>query len=668
MFAYIIKSTICLVLLLAFYHVVLEKEKMHRFNRFYLLGSIIFSFIVPSFIITVAPIEFVEPNLHQQENVMQFQSELTTTQITQEVNYINYFIGLYSVISFVLLFLLSKKIHHLLEQTRKNKKVSYFSATVVLLKEKIIPYTFLHYIFINKKKYKTNAVEKQILTHELTHVQQKHSLDVLFIEILQNLFWFNPIFRYYKKAIQLNHEFLADDAVLKSHKNIAEYQYVLLNTTAQQNNIYLASNLNYSLTKKRLLMMTTPSSKTNILLKKLMVIPLTAGFVFAFAQRVEAQEKLPQAVEANINYNNDIEAVKVEESRTSYNGIMYAYTIKNNGNKKISSKDYTIVFKVDDRLVQFNEELPDLYPGETFKNGSGYTFYSNLKRNNKTKDFDEIKPRASINYSLEIKYIDANIENNTINGISIFDKKTPQIIKKQEGISEKEMKEYKTLLGKESKSKIYKVKDVNKMISLYKRMSKKQQNSVTDIRKVIPPPPPSPKKSQEGINFHENWFITINGQKYYYTFDKDERVARYYKNGKLVNLDMVKEYNKKHQIFEQLKNTGKHYVFKSEEEQNAIDQEFSDLGGIYFRMSKADKSKVPFPNNPRIPYITLWKNGKKFYKKSSELTEEDKLLKMPPPPPPNASQEELEKFKIAMAVWEKRTGYKIPPPPPSKKQ
>ncbi len=627
MIAYIIKSTICLVLLLAFYHFVLEKEKMHRFNRFYLLGAIVFSFIVPSFIITVAPAEFVEPILHQQENVLQFQSELTTTEIVQEVDYTNYFIGLYCIISLVLLFLLTKKIYQLLEQTKRNKKVSYYSATVVLLREKIIPYTFLHYIFINKKKYKTNAVEQQILTHELTHVQQKHSLDVLFIEILQNLFWFNPIFRYYKKAIQLNHEFLADDAVLKSHKNIAEYQYVLLNTTAQQNNIYLASNLNYSLTKKRLLMMTTPSSRTNILLKKLMVFPLIAGFIFAFAQRVEAQEKLPQAVEANINYNNDIEAVKVEESRTSYNGIMYAYTIKNNGNKKISSKDYTIVFKVDDRLVQFNEELPDLYPGETFKNGSGYTFYSNLKRNDKTRDFDEIKPRASINYSLEIKYIDANIENNAINGISIFDKKNPQIIKKQEGISEKEMKEYKTLLGKESKSKIYKVKDVNKMISLYKKMSKKQQQSVTDIRKVIPPPP----------------------------------------------MDIVFTYKK---LAKRIQSTSKN------RKANVI-----YLNELYNKMTASQKKQVTKPSRVLPPPPPLKKNATKKeierYNKAYKIWKE-KVNKLPPPPPPKKKENEMavapvinenhassnqwvEVVELLQSAPGKIDGKAIPPPPLLKK-
>ena len=92
--------------------------------------------------------------------------------------------------------------------------------------------------------------------------------------------------------------------------------------------------------------------------------------------------------------------------------------------------------------------------------------------------------------------------------------------------------------------------------------------------------------------FNKDWYITINSQKYYYTFDKKERIARYYKNGKLANLDIVKEYNKKHKVFENLKKEGKHYIFKVTKAQKVIDREFSDLGGMYFRMQRADKSKV----------------------------------------------------------------------------
>ena len=393
MLVYLVKSTFCLVLFLGFYHFILEKEKMHHFNRFYLLGAVFFSFIVPNFVITVAPNEFVEPSLNNSIITSLTSSEETTQTILQEINYTNYFIIFYCIISILLLFFLAKKVFKIIEQIRRNKKVSYYTATVVLLKEQVLPHTFLNYIFINKKEYQTASLEQQILTHELTHVRQKHTLDVLFIEILQNLFWFNPIFHFYRKAIQLNHEFLADDAVINSHKNIAEYQHLLLNKTAQNNNIYLASNFNYSLTKKRLLMMTTPSSKTKILLKKLLILPLTIGFVFAFAQRVEAQKKKKE------------------------------------------------------------------------------------------------KPQV--------------VEVSTDN----------------KGISKKEMKEYNALMAKSKRSKIYMRKDILQMQFLYKKMSVKQQNSVTDIYKLVPPPPPmSLKKNTPSVAVYnsfknkEDFAIWIDGK------------------------------------------------------------------------------------------------------------------------------------------------------------
>ena len=158
-----------------------------------------------------------------------------------------------------------------------------------MIDDRILPHTFWNYIFINKSDYENQKIEQELFTHELTHVNQKHTLDVLILEIIQIIFWINPFFILLKKAVQLNHEFLADERVINQHKNTIQYQYLLLNSAAWKNDYYLASNLNYSLTKKRLLMMTTQSSNTKILLKKLAVVPLLAGFIFLFAERVEAQ-------------------------------------------------------------------------------------------------------------------------------------------------------------------------------------------------------------------------------------------------------------------------------------------------------------------------------------------------------------------------------------------
>ena len=258
-------------------------------------------------------------------------------------------------------------------------------------------------------------------------------------------------------------------------------------------------------------------------------------------------------------------------------------------------------------------------------------------------------------------------------------KNMPQIVEvktDENGISEKEMKEYKIIFKKVKNSELVKEKESIWMLRTYKRMSSKQKQTVGNLYKYIPKdffskrkkPQVIEIKKQQKTTFHKNWFITIDGQKYFYTFDKNERVARYYKNGKLVKLDIVKEYKKKHKIYENLKATGKHYVFKSENDKKEIDREFSDLGGMYYRMSKADKNKVPFPNNPHGEYIKLVKNDNSYYyKKRSELNSEDKKLlslKFPPPPPlkKNATKNEVERYNKAYKIWKERTK-NIPPPP-----
>ncbi|MDD7913542.1 hypothetical protein [Polaribacter ponticola] len=212
--------------------------------------------------------------------------------------------------------------------------------------------------------------------------------------------------------------------------------------------------------------------------------------------------------------------------------------------------------------------------------------------------------------------------------------------------------------------RIIKLRDLNRLESLYKKLSKEEKIKAEPFPECYLP---SKKALKQKPKFNKNWFITIDGQKYYYTFDKDERVARYYKNGKLANLDIVKEYKKKHKIFENLKGKGIHYVFKSENHKKEIDREFSDLGGMYFRMPRVDKNKVPYPENPVKPYVRLRKGDKIWYKKRNELTEEDKLLLPPPPPVPNATKEQIIEARKAYNEWKKRMGNNLPPPPPPRK-
>ncbi|MEO6851028.1 MAG: M56 family metallopeptidase [Mucilaginibacter sp.] len=293
MIAYILKSAICLTVLLAVYHVLLEKKKMHRFNRFYLLLSLVIGMILPVLTIKISSgalndTPLLSKALAVQQTPLLVQSEVSENGPVQH-NPLLYnpeplLIVFYALITGVLAARFVGNLITINSRVYKNPRLKLNEASLVLLPNEVVPHSFLGYIFLNEHDYREGRVEGQLLEHELTHVRQMHSLDILFIEILTILFWFNPIFIFYKKAIQLNHEFLADEAVLSTYE-VSEYQYLLLERSIITTSVPLTSNLNYSLTKKRLTMMIKTTSKLKIWTARLAVIPVLVAMLFLFSMK-----------------------------------------------------------------------------------------------------------------------------------------------------------------------------------------------------------------------------------------------------------------------------------------------------------------------------------------------------------------------------------------------
>ncbi|MDI1304351.1 MAG: M56 family metallopeptidase [bacterium] len=285
MIDFLIKSSITLFVLLAVYHLFLEKEKIHIFNRFYLLFSLVFSMVIP-----FITIEIIQEVVQRPVNAGSIQILQGSAIAVEETNYFE--IGLWSLYLLVTILLAIRFISNITKISSKIKSktpIAYKNAKLILVPEKTLPHTFLNTIFINETEYNNRKIEAELYTHELTHVSQKHTLDILFIEILKTLFWFNPIFIFYKKAIQLNHEFLADEKVVTSYNNVPFYQSLLLSKANVNQPFYLASNLNYLITKKRLIMMTKTTSKTKSLLKKIALIPLFTSLILLLCIEMVAQ-------------------------------------------------------------------------------------------------------------------------------------------------------------------------------------------------------------------------------------------------------------------------------------------------------------------------------------------------------------------------------------------
>lgn len=304
MITYIIKSGLCLALILLVYKVLLEREHMYRFNRYYLLFGLCFAIVVPFITMEVAakiPITETTNTVVNFENMSSEEAILLASETPQTATgipiWIYVLVSLYTIGYLVFFLRFMNNIYQIFYKITRNAKTFYKKASLVLLKENILPHTFLHYIFIEKEAYETKNIAEELYTHELAHVTQKHTLDIILIELIQIVFWFNPLLIYYKKAIQLNHEFLADEAVLKSNIQIPNYQQLLLDNASWNHNLYLASNLNFSVTKKRLQMMTKHTSRIRTWLFATLTIPVFIGALFLFSTKVEAKEVTAEIVE-----------------------------------------------------------------------------------------------------------------------------------------------------------------------------------------------------------------------------------------------------------------------------------------------------------------------------------------------------------------------------------
>jgi hypothetical protein len=273
---YIIRSSLSLVLLYLFFIFFLGKDRMHKFNRFYLLTSLIFSFVVPLLTLTVLIPSFQVTNSFDVSNFQNSYIQLQTLTLQQEsqFNFGRLIPYLYFSISSLLLIRFLFNLIRLQISKSIHPSIKFEGYKIVLINELVLPYSFLSTIYVNSVEYKEGRIPKELLSHEITHIAQRHSLDIIFIELLKVFFWFNPLLFFFKKLIMLNHEYLADDAVTKLNNNFNSYIDILLNIAFRNNNSYLASSFNYSFTKKRLLMMTKNNFSKTAIFKKIAVIPL----------------------------------------------------------------------------------------------------------------------------------------------------------------------------------------------------------------------------------------------------------------------------------------------------------------------------------------------------------------------------------------------------------
>ncbi|MDO1501743.1 M56 family metallopeptidase [Winogradskyella maritima] len=519
----LLKSGACLAVFMIFYKVALEKQPFHHFKRAYLLGALIVSGVIPFLTFTNYVDVVQDPNalnlLMNDATLPYMDFETLPEEPTNYWPFVLWSIYGIGVLIFGVKFILNLKTLYTRIQHNEKRKASSFIH--VLLQDILPPHTFFNYIFLNKSKFEDKAIPQEVLLHEETHARQKHSIDVLFIELLQVIFWFNPLLYFIKRDIKLNHEFLADAQVLKHGISAKNYQNTLLQFSSPKHDCQLANAINYSSTrnavgviKKRFTLMKTQSSPQRKWLVGLLIVPLLAGLVYSFSNH--------ETVEVYTGNSNTIHPINVdikEENKITLNGVSTKRTdliskiqsINAHLSKSEIMEFVSVSFIIPNKTyVEFVKDIQKDLRGISIYNSST-AYYDGLKNVNKKAKHSsfyagltivEAKAKRDEMFSPEnMAEVEKSIKNNPqwsySVGVDYVEEIQDSQVKIYREVSEtyhKAIREY--MKGPQTNNSELKLL-YSKAINMYKAFS--QEKIETHNLKPVPPAPAQYKTPKESI-------------------------------------------------------------------------------------------------------------------------------------------------------------------------
>ncbi|TBN05319.1 M56 family metallopeptidase [Hyunsoonleella flava] len=461
----LLKSSACLAIFMLFYKFCLEQTSAHTFKRFYLIIAILISIGIPFITFTEYILVQPENNIPTLEFINQPAFEATETK--QQQNYTPIILwSTYTIGVIMFSFRFFKNIYKIIHKIKTNPKFKDEKFINVLLHDLIHPHTFFNYIFLNKNEYENRLIPKEVLLHEQVHAKQKHALDILFIEILQIVFWFNPLLHFIKKDIKLNHEFLADQAVIYNGANTKQYQKLLLAFSSNASHNRLANAINYSLIKKRFTVMKTKTSKTKIWSRIIILLPLLAVLVYSFSAHKKVEKYIASETSTLHHTARSIEVEVLDNGTYKIDGIAatkatFIPTI-NKLHQDITPeiRNRIINIHVNDQKLVSDEEVWFIYNSVL-----DYGFHRIVTYNQEIIHKKGNKP------------IDISSSDN------------------QKGASKEQIAEYNKIVKKLNEQpenkRIIKLKDLKRLKYLYSLMTKTQKEKYAEpFPKFAPPPPP----------------------------------------------------------------------------------------------------------------------------------------------------------------------------------
>lgn len=285
--------------LLLCYMLFLHKEKYHQLNRFYLLFSLAFSSLLP----------FIKFSVLVQPLMPNTQSFLTTVTEAPAIPFgmVLYVAG---AALFFILFLL--RLFKVLKQIIGKHFIELNGLKVMDNPEQKVPFSFFHYVVVDSTTFKLDELDL-VLRHEAAHAQQWHTLDILFVELVGVICWFNPFVWAYKSALKSQHEYAADASVIHSNVPRNDYFDLILKQIRHQNRLAPVHSFSATAVKSRIRMMMATVHGRHRWMRYLSVIPVSAFLVVGNSLLASSKNipsfmenvVVPAAVSQSLSENSD---------------------------------------------------------------------------------------------------------------------------------------------------------------------------------------------------------------------------------------------------------------------------------------------------------------------------------------------------------------------------
>lgn len=324
--SYILKNIIALGIFALSYRLIFRQELNFKARRFYLLNAVILSFILP-----LLRFDFVLFNSFQAnplstfvlDEITVYGNGISSIKESSHIPFLQIVFYSYLMVAGILALRVIYQLVNILIKTKRYRGDQVNDVIIYRMPFENVSFSFFRFIFIGKTP-EDGDLEK-ILAHEKIHVNQLHTFDVMVMEIISVIFWFNPLAWWYRNEIKNVHEYLADAGALNEGFNVKSYQITLLEHLIGSASLSITNNFNYSLIKNRIAMMNKAKNGRKNNWKLFLLLPVSILLIIGFActEKVESDENEPlsnsETLTSDVKKSDNEEVFFIVEDMPTFN-------------------------------------------------------------------------------------------------------------------------------------------------------------------------------------------------------------------------------------------------------------------------------------------------------------------------------------------------------------